>query len=33
VELPGEDHTPFTADAGPLVGAVREFLIASIVRT
>lgn len=26
VELPGADHTPFTADAEPLVEAVREFL-------
>ena len=26
VELPGADHTPFTADRQPLVDAVREFL-------
>jgi pimeloyl-ACP methyl ester carboxylesterase len=26
VELPGEDHTPFTGDFAPLVGSVREFL-------
>ena len=26
VELPGEDHTPFTADAQPLIDAVRDFL-------
>jgi pimeloyl-ACP methyl ester carboxylesterase len=26
VELPGADHTPFTADVEPLVGAVSEFL-------
>ena len=26
VELPGADHTPFTADAEPLVEAVRHFL-------
>ena len=26
VELPGEDHTPFTGDAGTLVDTAREFL-------
>jgi pimeloyl-ACP methyl ester carboxylesterase len=32
VELPGEDHTPFTGDTEPLVAATREFLTASVVR-
>lgn len=32
VELPGADHTPFTADVGPLVDAVREFLSRVAVR-
>ncbi|HEY7707294.1 MAG TPA: alpha/beta hydrolase [Gaiellaceae bacterium] len=32
VELPGADHTPFTADRQPLVDAVREFLAAVPVR-
>ena len=26
VELPGADHTPFTADVEPLTEATREFL-------
>ncbi len=32
VELPGEDHTPFTGETGPLIEATREFLTASVVR-
>ena len=32
VELPGEDHTPYTGETGPLVEATREFLTASVVR-
>jgi pimeloyl-ACP methyl ester carboxylesterase len=32
VELPGADHTPFTADREQLVDAVREFLAAVPVR-
>lgn len=32
VELPGGDHTPFTADVEPLIEAVREFLSRVAVR-
>lgn len=32
VELPGEDHTPFTSDVEPLVQAAREFLAVSVSR-
>ena len=33
VELPGEDHTPFTGDFSPLVEATRQFLAGIAVRT
>ena len=32
VELPGADHTPFTADVEPLIEATREFLSRVAVR-
>jgi pimeloyl-ACP methyl ester carboxylesterase len=32
VELPGDDHTPFTGDVEPLISATREFLAALPVR-
>jgi pimeloyl-ACP methyl ester carboxylesterase len=32
VELPGEDHTPFTGEVEPLVEATREFLAGLAVR-